>query len=350
MAYGPGDMMARLKLFADGNPVSYGVGHGGGDFFVNVSSKPPHSEVVFSVGGWTRFTSFPLSLCVQSRPQPAEPVYMIHAHTYDHPPSVQQSPLLPSGVAHHLIYHRCALNVTKYEVVIQPEDLHFYLKNPHLLQFAQRGWLTFILKSRHPSRLALPYMNCHYQVIYENQGILQHWKENVRIFYFNPDEYMSMTTALTWPQFRETYLLGSNVAFDRYMTFCYDCPKANEPELPHLSFTDRRYKITEKLNDPKILVDPNRSGCMVVHFSNCGVDRTLLSNETAYLIHFENLYNKRWTNDSQDPYFNKVYYHAFPDLDKRRMPLLQCDPQKIFDFKSGRHIKKRHFRAKSEKN
>ena len=174
-----------------------------------------------------------------------------------------QNGLLPSGVAHHLMYHRCALNVTKYELIIPPEDLSLYLKNNFLYHFAKTGALTFVLKSAHPSRLDLPYFSCHHQAIYENQALLRHWKSNVRIF-FNPDEFLSFSPSVNLPEFRRQYLTSSsNVAFDRYMTFCFDC-KVGEPELPFLSFAHRRYKLTVKLNDPKLFIDPDRNGCMLV--------------------------------------------------------------------------------------
>ena len=175
-----------------------------------------------------------------------------------------QNGLLPSGVAHHLMYHRCALNVTKYELIIPPEDLSLYLKNNFLYHFAKTGALTFVLKSAHPSRLDLPYFSCHHQAIYENQALLRHWKSNVRIFFFNPDEFLSFSPSVNLPEFRRQYLTSSsNVAFDRYMTFCYDC-KVGEPELPFLSFAHRKYKITVKNNDPKLFIDPDRNGCMLV--------------------------------------------------------------------------------------
>ena len=176
-----------------------------------------------------------------------------------------QNSLLPSGVAHHLMYHRCTLNITKYELIIQPEDLSLYMKNHLLHHLARAGALTFVLKSAHPSRLNLPYFSCHHQAIYENQALLRHWKSNVRIFFLNPDEYLSLTPSLNLTEFKRQYLSSSNVAFDRYMTFCYDC-KVGEPELPFMSFAKRRYKLSSKLNDPKLFIDPDRNGCMLVSF------------------------------------------------------------------------------------
>mmetsp|Transcript_5723 Transcript_5723/g.7941 ORF Transcript_5723/g.7941 Transcript_5723/m.7941 type:complete len:446 (+) Transcript_5723:46-1383(+) len=333
LVYGPDDMKRRFKLLVDDKPLPYDTWHSGGDFYIDVSQKPANSEIIISVEGWLRYTSFSLSKCTKSLPQPAEPEYLMHVHTYDHPKSIKLNKLYPSGIAHHLVYHRCALNVTKYELIIQPEHLQRYLRNPHLAKFAQQGWLKFVLKSDHPSRMNLPFIYNYHQGIYENQALLQHWKTNVRIFFFNPDEFVAYNPALTFAEFDQKYLgTRSNVAFDRYMTFCVDC-KQNSPELPQLSFTDRRYKLTEKLQHPKLFIDPNENGCILVHWSQCGKPETRLSNETAYILHFENLYKKRWSNATTMG-FGRIPLDAWPFMDKTRVPLMTCDPQRAYDFKS----------------
>jgi hypothetical protein len=325
-------MKKRFKLLADDKPLPYESWHSGGDFYIDVSNKPSNSEVTISVEGWVKYTAFPISECTQSLPQPAEPEYLMHVHTYDHPKSIKLNKLYPSGIAHHLVYHRCALNVTKYELIIQPEHLARYLRNPHLLKFAQEGWLKFVLKGHHPPRMNLPFIYNYHQGIYENQALLQHWKTNVRIFFFNPDEFVSLDPRLSFAEFKQQHLSRSNVAFDRYMTFCYDC-KPGEPELPQLSFTDRQYKVAEKLQHPKLFIDPNQNGCLLVHWSQCGAPEMTLKNDTAFILHFENLYKKRWTNSTQSG-FGKIPLEPWPFMDKTRAPLLVCDPQRAYDFKN----------------
>ena len=332
MVYGRKDMQSRFKLRADDKPLLYESWFSGGDFYVDVSDKLPNSELIISVDGWVKYTAFPISECTSSTPQPAEPEYLMHVHTYDHPKSIKLNKLYPSGIAHHLIYHRCALNVTKYELIIQPEHLSRYLRNPHLTKFAQQGWLKFVLKSHHPPRMNLPFIYNYHQGIYENQALLQHWKTNVRIFFFNPDEFVSLSPSISFPEFQKKHLDRSNVAFQRYMTFCYDCTPG-QPELPQFSLTDRQYKVTEKLDHPKLFIDPNQNGCLLVHWSKCGVRERFLSNETAFILHFENMYTKRWSNASQSG-FGKIPLDIWPFIDKSRAPLLTCDPQRAYDFKN----------------
>jgi hypothetical protein len=142
----------------------------GGDFIIDVKHKAPDSEVIISVEGWVKYTAFPLSQCSPSSFDPKHPggeapEYVMHVHTYDRPKSIKLHRLYPSGIAHHLVYHRCAMNVSRYEVIVQPEDLPRYLKNPHLLKFAKLGWLTFVLKAHHPARMNLPFIYNYHQVL-----------------------------------------------------------------------------------------------------------------------------------------------------------------------------------------
>eukprot|EP01036_Dinobryon_divergens_P036077 gene36077-46898_t len=107
MVYGPDDMKRRFKLLADDKPLPYESWHSGGDFYIDASGKPATADIVISVEGWVKYTAFPLSECTKSLPQPAEPEYLMHVHTYDHPKSIKLNKLYPSGIAHHLVYHRC---------------------------------------------------------------------------------------------------------------------------------------------------------------------------------------------------------------------------------------------------
>eukprot|EP01036_Dinobryon_divergens_P040245 gene40245-53183_t len=107
MVYGPNDMEARFKLLADDKPLPYKSWHSGGDFYIDATDKSITAEIIISVEGWVKYTAFPLSECTRSLPQPAEPEYLMHVHTYDHSKSIKLNKLYPSGIAHHLVYHRC---------------------------------------------------------------------------------------------------------------------------------------------------------------------------------------------------------------------------------------------------
>ena len=280
-------------MFADGKPINYKTWHGGSDFVIDVKHKQPHSVVTFTVEGWMHYVVFPIAKCVRSVPQPTDPIYIMNVHTWDHPKGKKVNKFLPSGIAHHLIYHRCALNISKYELVIQPEHLSRYMKHPDLVKFARQGWLTFVIKSYNPPRIYMDKNNCYWQGVYENLALLQYWKTNVRLMFWNSDEYVSINPKYSYEQFREEHLKYSIVAFDRWMAFCKNCD-SSQPELPTLSFTNTHYKITEKLQHPKLIVNPDKAGCYLMHWSGCGDPTVTLKNETAFIVHFENLYDARW--------------------------------------------------------
>ena len=87
-------------------------------------------------------------------------------HTFDQfikdSGSQAQNKYLIEGIAKHMIYHRCALKVAKYEVVIQDDHLEQYMANKHLSQFVKEGWLVFLIKGYRPARLN--FGNCNWQV------------------------------------------------------------------------------------------------------------------------------------------------------------------------------------------
>lgn len=52
--------------------------------------------------------------------------------------------------------------------------------------------------------------------------------------------------------------------------------------------------MKEKLNDPKLVVDPNEAGCYIVHWAGCGPDRHYMPINDSRILHFENMYFPRW--------------------------------------------------------
>ena len=197
----------RIKLKLDGKETKYHVWHGGADVQIDVSHKPRRSYLRVSVNDWAQYTAFPMNRCersgwngrqlarhmatlrhrypsnetvrtalnnvnwvshneslwvdpllLQQRTLPHDSYYaaneiVVHVHTFDmfitH--SQLQNEYLIEGIAKHMIYHRCALNVSRYEVVIQDEHLEQYMANKHLAQFVKEGWLTFLIKGTYNS-------------------------------------------------------------------------------------------------------------------------------------------------------------------------------------------------------
>lgn len=150
----------------------------------------------------------------------------------------------------------------------------------------------------------------------ENLALLRHWKENVRIFFYDSDEYLIFRDHFTPNQMLTnidgTIGLTSDMAValdprnadvasqvhalgvDRFMAFCVDCPR-DKPELRYLSLTTYKFSIYEpKLMHPKLVVNPNKVGCYIVHWAGCGAETKMVPISDAYIIHFENIYTPRW--------------------------------------------------------
>ena len=120
------------------------------------------------IKGFAQYTAFPLHLCVAVKPATAatssnhnnnettiltdqtnddeasnnssvrEAPLVMHVHTFDQPLGQAQNLDLIKGLSRHLVYHRCALHIDHYEVVVQDEHLDQYLADPDLRSLAQQ--------------------------------------------------------------------------------------------------------------------------------------------------------------------------------------------------------------------
>ena len=116
------------------------------------------------IQGFSQYTAFPLHWCVAVKPGAAssnnhnhinnnhnvtdndvnnssnvrEAPLVMHIHTFDQPLGQAQNRDLIKGLSRHLVYHRCALHIDHYEVVVQDEHLDQYLADPDLRSLAQQ--------------------------------------------------------------------------------------------------------------------------------------------------------------------------------------------------------------------
>jgi hypothetical protein len=85
------------------------------------------------------------------------------------------------------------------------------------------------------------------------------------MYLWDGDEYMTYASFFTEKDFINLVQKYPVLGFERYMTFCFDCPKSDDGgELKYLSFTDRKYRKSEKLLSPKLLVDPSQAGMLIM--------------------------------------------------------------------------------------
>jgi hypothetical protein len=265
------NLKGRFKLYLNKDEISYKVWNAGGYFTVDVSNLSRNVTANIYINDWRHYTVFPMSYCVEAPLVENEvPYYIMNVYTryFDDPHNMNK--MTTNGIANHFLYHRCALHLSQYELNIQREQLPYFLKHPVLAEAARLGHLVFIIKN---SAIPPPIRdsgdhrtgsNCYHQQVSQNLGILRRWKENVRIYMWDGDEYMTYAADFTLPQFNALVQSHPVLGFERYMVFCADCP-TGEPEQKYLSFTNQHYRKSERLNDPKLLIDPNKAGIFVIY-------------------------------------------------------------------------------------
>jgi hypothetical protein len=226
----------------------------------------------------------------------------LYTRYFDNPHRLNKKTV--EGIINHFLYHRCALGLSHYELNIQKEQIPYFMQNPIIAEAARAGWITFIIKNAAippPIRNSGQYgSNCYWQQISQNLGILRYWKQNVRIYMWDGDEYMIYASNLTKSKFQEVVDAHPVLAFNRYMAFCLDCGNTgHEGELKYLSFSDKIYKKSEPLAHPKLLVHPDKSGCFIIHWSGCGDPTHHLDESIAFVAHFENMFQMRFRKSQE---------------------------------------------------
>ena len=330
--------------------------HGGGDLFFDIPPNLTSEDYVdITIDGFQHFTRFHVGKCVNlpfdeqnqplgsldvnRPPNSGKPVvgphnraytkYLMHIHLREFRNASTLNTKAINGVAKHMMYHRCALKLDKYEITIQSSQVELFMKNEEIAYAVKQGWMNFIIRNPIiPAPIDMrnsPHSNCYYQAYVENLNLLRYWKRNVKIYYFDSDEYLWINPEVTSEEFLNLIHGHEAVGFDRYMMFCKNCPH-NHPELKHLSFGDTQYKqISPKLNHPKLIVDPSSVGCYIVHWAGCGAGTHVVPEEKAFIAHFENLYSARWRHN--DPALK-----TFKDFIPSKVNLM-CDPSK-YDWRS----------------
>lgn len=121
--------------------VPYGVWAGGGNFYVDVKKYSSIDLVRILVGGFSHYTLFPMNQCTSSKPrQNGTMKYIMNIHTRDvQEDDAKSNTKIISGIASHFAYHRCALNISRYEIVVQPQFISTCMKNPQIAYAANKN-------------------------------------------------------------------------------------------------------------------------------------------------------------------------------------------------------------------
>ena len=297
----------RDKILANQQPVQATINVAGGEFFVTL---PPDqlahrdtAEVHIKVHGWQRYATFPVTKCgvaVVHRPQNQSPTaiqYLVHTYTMENSNTVDSSmPTLVQATAKHFSYHTCLLNIAIYYVNVEREHIPYYLQNPFLELNARAGRLVFLTKDSNR-----PYQvngkSYKWQAVYMNLMIMQHWSHerfpNVRILFIDTDEYIHVKVSMK-STLHNLLQKHDVVNFQRKDTICADC---SGPEYA-INIRNHAFQMSDRHIATKVALNPNQAGCLMVHFSLCGNNRTSvirLNSHIAYIVHFGNTMSLRTT-------------------------------------------------------
>jgi hypothetical protein len=110
--------------------------------------------VQITVADWKHFASFPLSQCIPGNgnlkqyvskpPNYVMSVYLMEDSSLQLDPAVQSH--LAHSVSNHMNYHKCVLNISSYEIVLERHQVVHLMNNLILRHAAENGFLTFLTK------------------------------------------------------------------------------------------------------------------------------------------------------------------------------------------------------------
>lgn len=297
-------LSSKLLLYANNQRINSTIfTAGGGEFYLSINNVVTRSiylrestVVQITVAEWQHFASFPVSLCVSGNENSKQfvskpPKYVMSVYLMEDS-SLQLDPANQWHLAHslenHMNYHKCTLNISSYEIVLERTQVVHLMNNHILRQAAENGFLTFLIKENSPIKV----LGKHYkwQVVYMNLVVLRHWTKNVRVFLLDPDEFIRVRPAMQ-TELQLLLMKHDAVNFQRKMIVCANCP-------PHTAEYDYRldehkYVMSDHHINTKVALNPNSAGCMKVHFSLCAKSTIRLDSRVAEIAHFENLHGFR---------------------------------------------------------
>lgn len=290
-------IVSAVRFFANGEPVhTLESTVAGGEFTVDLSKfgSTTTSAVEISFSSWRHFAKFPTSECAPPPPDTDTnaPQLVMNLVTLDRSFSQHYTPPDVAAISNHVRFHSCALNISRFEIVSQYQDVGLFLQDETLLQLAKSKALKFVVKGNSPAQLTG--VNYKWQVVEMNVNILSHWGENVRILFWDPDEYLVMHP-FSLKEFRRKLVEYDVVNIQRKPVVCETC-STREQERDFHSIGGgggSKFVQSDKHLATKLAINPNKAGCVLVHFSLCPdstTNKIRLDSRIAYLAHFENLF------------------------------------------------------------
>ncbi len=298
----------HLKIAIDGKNVDAIVTRAGVEFYWHIhNSFSTNSTLLLTINDWIHGALLFSKHCQLSNTQQhnLKPNLVMNVYTWDeiHSQPVDSQLLhnLVNAIARHASYSQCVLNLTTYEVIIHEKQMHYFLNNQYILEQNKLNFIQFKFKTNHPATLNIK--SVAWQAVFENIAVLQYWTENVRLLFWDPDEYLyyDPNTHNTLMQL----IYNSDVlSFYRSgVVKSSDYVDATEQQIQ--SFRNTKYHKVDKNIASKISISPNHAGCVYVHASHCSRHNEVKLDPTiGYIVHFENYYIQRIKPSNEMKYVN----------------------------------------------
>ena len=276
----------NFKLLLDGVPSKFDAANVG-DFISDINETQINFGFIkVEIQGWRHYASFLLNTCTSGPPFLTRTQRIMSLLAYDEDlRSNRDVSVFVSGVEHHLRFHRCLINITSYEIVVQEEHLPIYMSNTYIAGAARSGFLSFKLKGSRP--LMIEGSKLYFQGVYENIAVLQHWKENVLLFFWDPDEFLIVSDENIGSLNDVLNERSAGLSFERRGAACSTCP-LSIPEAVY-GIRNHSFLIERKhIPVPKVAIHASIAKCIAVHWVTCGAETRHVKPELAYIAHLTN--------------------------------------------------------------
>ena len=197
------------------------------------------------------------------------------------------------SIKNHLIYHEANFHIDRYLLVVREFEVKLIMKDPFLLSAVKSGFIQIFVKPNY-----LPEVSGHsfrWQAVYENLLLLYYWTEGTKLLILDVDEFVVSSKPLL-------HYLAHNescMSFNRIHLFCSgNCSGQTDKENVLIKENkDSWHQVVgnPKFDHGKLLIDPQRTDCVYVHFSVCGKPCGRVDESEGKILHFINYFERRST-------------------------------------------------------
>ena len=288
---------------------------------INLLDRDRVASVWLEVKHWHSFIEFPIRLCGEqdrgqdhghgtSRREDAQRIMNVFSYETDATVGYSETDTMASAIVRHALFHRCALNITRYEVVANEKLLHSMAANRELRLLIAEG--VVVPLTRPPQMTFYPNRRLNWQVVYENVALLAHFGSRSWMFFLDPDEFLSVQ-ASGWKAVNEAFETFEVILFDRIAVACSNCPREVDA-----AFEDYSWRILHEEVVGKVAVRSDVGGLTAVHAAEGAMFRASLTH--LPLLHFRHFYGIGL--DRTD--YRHPHKSAF-GIGRLMQPLFMCD-------------------------